>query len=73
MRAVLDAAAAAAVVESHVLISAALAAESGAGRDVAEEIVFLLVDEYYLDEVDSGFRFVNPLFRRWWRKYEIRR
>ncbi len=55
-------------VPASLLVTVAL----GAGeptRDGAEELVYLLMDEFYLEAVDDRFRFANPLLRRWWLRY----
>lgn len=52
------------------LVAAAAAAENGTTRRQAEECVYLLADEYYLEESEPGrWTFLLPLLRRWWARY----
>lgn len=52
------------------LIAAALA-EGATTRRMAEELLYILVDEFYLrfDRKTDMFQFVLPLFQRWWLWY----
>lgn len=54
----------------HALVAVALSAEQGLTRREAEECVYTLVDEYYLDErPDGNLGFLLPLLREWWLRY----
>ncbi|MCB9760474.1 MAG: AAA family ATPase [Alphaproteobacteria bacterium] len=55
-------------VPAQALLAVALS-EAGLVRAEAQEDLYTLVDEFYLEEVDGRYRFVNPLLRRWWLKY----
>jgi hypothetical protein len=69
LRAVLHAAAWA---DGPLSTAAALGAalEAGAeGREAAQRLVHLLVDEFYLQQKGDHVHLVNPLFGLWWRKY----
>jgi len=50
-------------------LGAALAPTANTPRQTAEEALYQLVDEFYLDIEGGRVRFVNPLFRRWWVLY----
>jgi hypothetical protein len=51
------------------LLSAALAARPGLGRREAEELLWRLLDTFYLRRDDDGYRVRIPLFARWWGQY----
>ena len=55
------------------LLAAATSLSSRPSRERAEWALNTLVDEFYLDEVDGRFRFINPLLRRWWERWGGRR
>jgi len=65
--AVLSAAAGAETTERNVLVAAAMG-NGKLERSEAEAIVNTLVDAFYLEPVGDGYRWFNPLFRRWWSK-----
>ncbi len=68
MRAVLSAAAAEDEIGLAALIMVAVA-NGERSRAAAEELVYILVDEYYLELDGERVRFLNPLLKRWWQRY----
>jgi len=53
------------------LVSEALNLDSTLGRSGASRAIYVLEDEFYLEESYPGgpLRFCNPLFRDWWLRY----